>query len=81
MNGLWAQLILAGTTEGNWAGVRPSSGAAGSDPLSTLESSEMPLLGDVAAPEDGRTPVVPPRYAQRLVGSVFPFVPDNHRVP
>ena len=37
-------------------GVRPSSGAAGSDPPSVLESSDIPLLADVAAPEDGRTP-------------------------
>jgi hypothetical protein len=33
-------------------GVRPSSGAAVSDPSSALEKSAMPLLADVAAPED-----------------------------
>ena len=55
---------LAGTTtEGDWAGVRPSSGAAASDRPSTLETSKTPLLADVAAPEDGRTPVVRPRCA------------------
>ena len=40
-------------------GVRPSSGAAISDPSSALQSSERPLLAGVAAPEDGRTP---PQY-------------------
>jgi hypothetical protein len=42
---------LYGTT-----GVRPSPGAAGSESPSTLESTKTPLLPDVAAPGDGRTP-------------------------
>ena len=41
---------------GRSSGVHPSSGSAGSDPPSMLESSEAPLPADVAAPEDGRTP-------------------------
>jgi hypothetical protein len=45
---------------GRPAGVRPSSGAAGSDPSSALESAEPPLLAGVAAPEDGSTPAQPP---------------------
>ena len=48
---------LAGTpTEGDRAGVRPSSGAAGSVPPRALESSETSLPAVVAAPEDGRAP-------------------------
>ena len=43
---------LCGTT-----GERPSSGAAGSELSSTIETSKTPLLSDVAAPEDGRSPV------------------------
>ena len=49
-----------GFAEADQAGVRPSSGAAASDPPSTLESSETQLLADVAAPEDGRTPAARP---------------------
>ena len=49
---------LAGTTEGDWAGVRPSPGAAAFDLLRTLQTSATLLLADVAAPEDGRTPVL-----------------------
>jgi hypothetical protein len=45
---------LCGTT-----GVRPSPGAASSDPASTCEKSKTPLLPNHAAPEDGRTPVQP----------------------
>ena len=63
--------FTAGTTEADWAGVRPSSGAAASDPPSTLETSKTPLLADVAAPEDGRTPVVRPRCAHHHCRSVF----------
>ena len=56
---------LADTTGGDWAGVRPSSGAAASAPPRTLECSETPLRVDVAAPEDGRTPVTRPAYTPR----------------
>jgi len=50
---------LAGpTTDRQSAGVRPSSGAAISDPLSALEDTDTSLLADVAAPEDGRTPIL-----------------------
>jgi transcription-repair coupling factor (superfamily II helicase) len=52
-----------GFAEGEQAGVRPSSGAATSDPPSMLESSETKLDTDIAAPEDGRTPVTPPGSA------------------
>ena len=38
--------------------MRPSPGAAGFPPASTLESIETLLLADVAAPGDGRTPAV-----------------------
>ena len=38
------------------ARVRPSSGAAGFDPPSSQENPDTILLGDVAAPGDGRTP-------------------------
>ena len=55
----------------DWAGVRPSSGAAASAPPSTPESSETPLLAGVAAPEDGRTPAVRP-------GSVRPSTSFDH---
>jgi len=48
-------------------GVRPLSGAAGSGLASTLGSSKPPRLVDVAAPEDGRTPVVPQGYAPGVV--------------
>ncbi len=37
-------------------GVRPSPGAASSNLPGTLESSKTPLLSEIAAPEDGRTP-------------------------
>jgi Protein of unknown function (DUF2752) len=51
-------------------GVRPSPGAASSDPPSALESSERPLLADVAAPEDGRTPPqYPPAMASKRYAS------------
>jgi hypothetical protein len=40
-------------------GVRPSPGAAGPDLPITVESSTMPLVPDVAAPGDGRTPGQP----------------------
>jgi PAS domain S-box-containing protein len=50
---------LAGTpAEADPAGVRPSSGTAGSNSLSPLDSFEPPLTALLAAPEDGRTPVV-----------------------
>jgi alpha-L-rhamnosidase len=42
------------------AGVRPSSGAAGSDLPGALESPYTTPHADVAAPEDGRTPVQSP---------------------
>src|ERR1017187_7248752 len=42
------------------AGVRPSSGAAGSDLPGTLESPYTTPQADIAAPEDGRTPAQPP---------------------
>jgi 3-hydroxy acid dehydrogenase / malonic semialdehyde reductase len=41
-------------------GARPSSGAAASASTSTPESFQAPLLADVAAPEDGRTPAQSP---------------------
>ncbi|MCX6921938.1 MAG: hypothetical protein NT154_01775, partial [Verrucomicrobia bacterium] len=42
-------------------GVRPSSGAVSSISPSVLENTKAPLLTDVAAPEDGRTPAqLPP---------------------
>src|ERR1017187_5740978 len=49
----------------NWrrprtTGVRPSPGAAGSDPPATLEHCETLLSADVAAPGDGRTPAQSP---------------------
>ena len=55
------------TTEGDCAGVRPSSGAAGSDSPKTLESCETPLLADIAAPGDGRTPGVWLRSAPAIL--------------
>ena len=45
-------------TEGDWVGVRPSSGAAALDLPGALECFETLSLADVAAPEDGRTPAV-----------------------
>ena len=50
--------VMKGTPkEGDCAGVRPSSGAAASDPHSTLESSATSLFVDMTAPEGGRTPL------------------------
>ena len=45
-------------TQGDRAGVRPSSGAAASESPSPQETSETTLLSNAAAPEDGRTPAV-----------------------
>ena len=45
---------------GRGTGVRPSPGAASSDLRSAPESSEAPLLADVTAPGDGRTPTQSP---------------------
>ena len=53
---------LAGTT-----GVRPSPGAASSNPPSRLKSSVTPLVANVAAPGDGRTP------AQACLGGAGTF--------
>jgi nifR3 family TIM-barrel protein len=39
-------------------GVRPSPGAAAYEQPADLDSSRTPPIGDVSAPEDGRTPVV-----------------------
>jgi hypothetical protein len=39
------------------SGERPSSGAADSAPAGAVQSSQTPLLADVAAPKDGRTPM------------------------
>ena len=44
-------------------GVPPSAGAAAFGLASTVGSSKPPLIADLAAPEDGRTPVAPPRHA------------------
>ena len=50
-----------------------SSGAAGSHPASTGESSETPLLPDHAAPEDGRSPV----QAVRNAGGAWKMRPGD----
>ena len=52
---------------GAQVGVRPSSGAAGSNSPSGTESSHTKLLADVAAPGDGRTPAAPPSGASPTV--------------
>ena len=54
---------------GATTGVRPSSGAAASDSPRALGSSEAPQ--DVAAPEDGRTPVPFARTSAFLTHPVF----------
>jgi Fe2+ transport system protein FeoA len=50
---------FAGTTEGGWTGVRPSSGAATSASNRARGHSVVRGGAEPAAPEDGRTPVVP----------------------
>src|SRR6266571_4013915 len=50
-----------------WVGVRPSSGAASSARSVAPGLSRAPSPSFVAAPEDGRTPVVPARCAQKQV--------------
>jgi transcription-repair coupling factor (superfamily II helicase) len=54
---IWEEYGLA---TGHRPGVRPSPGAAASDPLSTPENPKTPLPADVAAPGDGRTPAAGP---------------------
>jgi Fe2+ transport system protein FeoA len=48
-----------GTSEGGWVGVRPSSGAATSASNRARGLSSVRAGAKPAAPEDGRTPVVP----------------------
>ena len=62
---------------GRAAGVRPSSGAAGSGSPGMRERSETRLLARVAAPEDGRTPTQPPSAvitARSVLGGLIGFL-------
>jgi hypothetical protein len=54
----------ASTTEGEWAGVRPSPGAASSDLPDAFEHRESPVFEEIVAPGDGRTPVAQTRRAR-----------------
>jgi hypothetical protein len=53
----------------DWAGVRPSSGAAASDLPGALEDPKTSLLADLAAPGDGRTPL---DFLPRVLDSLRP---------
>src|ERR1017187_5945153 len=62
-SGIFNVAPAPGSETRDWIGVRPSPGAAGTELSGTLAYCETPLFAEVAAPGDGRTPVVPARCA------------------